>query len=216
MAQATERLPSKHEALGSNHNDTYTHTHTHTHTHSEKTLSCLWKCTCGTPCHYTRSILWSHSIDTIISHRHRCLRSLSQPPGVYVLLDPAGIGVREPLRWLLPSHCLKCIETLSNNCLAEPRHHWNYEKLKQNNCLYKLLNFRMTFFGRGGALGFWTQGFNAYKADTLMLELHLQSILFWLFWRWGFPREPQTVILLGWFHIPFLNKWNKPISKSWD
>jgi hypothetical protein len=26
---------------------------------------------------------------------------------------------------------------------------------------------------------------HACKADTLLLEPHLQSILLWLFWRWG-------------------------------
>jgi hypothetical protein len=28
-------------------------------------------------------------------------------------------------------------------------------------------------------------GLHACKAGTLPLEPHLQSILFWLFWRWG-------------------------------
>jgi hypothetical protein len=35
-----------------------------------------------------------------------------------------------------------------------------------------------TCFGRTGV---WTQGFTI----ALLLELHLQSILHWLFWRWG-------------------------------
>jgi hypothetical protein len=50
----------------------------------------------------------------------------------------------------------------------------------------------------------WDWGLNSglcvCKAGTLLLEPHLQSILFWLFWRWGltnyFPGWPQTKILL--------------------
>jgi hypothetical protein len=35
----------------------------------------------------------------------------------------------------------------------------------------------------------WDLGLNSglpvYKADTLLLELHLRSIFLWLFWSWG-------------------------------
>jgi hypothetical protein len=35
------------------------------------------------------------------------------------------------------------------------------------------------WWGQGGA------GLHAHKAGALPLEPHLQSILLWLFWRWG-------------------------------
>jgi hypothetical protein len=51
----------------------------------------------------------------------------------------------------------------------------------------------------------WDWGLNSglhiHKASVLLLEPHLQSILLWLFWRWGVsqsicPSWPEAVIFL--------------------
>jgi hypothetical protein len=38
-------------------------------------------------------------------------------------------------------------------------------------------------------------GLYTYKAGELQLELHRQSILFWLFWRWGWVGESHELLL---------------------
>jgi hypothetical protein len=47
---------------------------------------------------------------------------------------------------------------------------------------YFLLPALLVFFFLVGHLNI---GLHAYKAGTLLLEPHFQSILLWLFWRWG-------------------------------
>jgi hypothetical protein len=43
----------------------------------------------------------------------------------------------------------------------------------------------------------WVSGLHGYKAGALPLETHLQSILLWLFWRWGF-RNYLPGLVLNW------------------
>jgi hypothetical protein len=65
--------------------------------------------------------------------------------------------------------------------------------------------------GPGGSqiLFFWwgwslNSGLCTYKAGTLLLEAYLQSILLWLFWRWGSGELFAQVSLKSW------SSWSQP------
>jgi hypothetical protein len=110
----------------------------------------------------------------------------------------AALGFELRASHLLSSYCLSHSISLANFL---PRLASNHNPPASTSRLLGLQSYVTTpdFF-----FFFWwdcslNSGFHTCKASTLLLEPHLQSILCWLFWRWGLMNYclewPPTVIL---------------------
>jgi hypothetical protein len=85
-------------------------------------------------------------------------------------LHSPGSALKLVILWLQPSKYWNYKHT--PRCLA--LNYFLIEKSKYGHCVQYLVGF---FFFKSGLC--------TYKAVTLLLEPHLQPILFWLFWRRG-------------------------------
>jgi hypothetical protein len=83
--------------------------------------------------------------------------------------------------WIIPlisssRWCMFRVETVFEGMLRDT----GKRCLVRNLSPYSVICIMSDFFFFWGGMGVWT-----CKAGALLLEPHLQSILFWLFWRWG-------------------------------
>jgi hypothetical protein len=97
--------------------------------------------------------------------------------------SPAPKKKKKKKLWL--GGCLKssdplCVYIFLNRILCS-NDSFIYFYTNTSHCL-EYSSFIRIFFGGSRV---WTQKLHACKADFPLLEPHFQSILFWLFWRWG-------------------------------
>jgi hypothetical protein len=128
----------------------------------------------------------------------------------YDISDKNGKGVAGKM-CSLEKHLPSMHNPSPHICIWKPLHKFsNYSTIQQctttdrkeatvitapGECIWRTFEQRKDFFLWNWGLN---SGLHACKTGALLLEVHLQSILLWLFWRWGLTNYLAWASLESW------------------